>query len=382
MHPVSRRSAVAPFLAMDVLAEANRLKATGRDIVSLAVGQPSDPAPRAALDAARDALAIGRIGYTDALGLTSLRTALAAYYESRHGVSVDPSRIAVTTGSSAAFTLAFLAAFDAGATIAIARPGYPAYRNIIAALGMSVHELPVGETGGLITPDHVREAARTRQIDGLLVASPANPTGSVMTKQEAEALFSCCAELGIRVISDEIYHNLNHVGQDLTALELGDDAIVINSFSKYYCMTGWRIGWMVVPENMIRAIERLQQNLFISAPELSQIAAEAALGARDELDRVRDRYKANRALLLDALPRLGMPFASPPDGAFYAWCDVSAHTNDSMDFSRRILNEIGVAAPSGLDFDPVEGARLMRFSYAGSTRDIETALERLSGWLA
>ena len=376
---LSRRGAVEPFHAMDVLAEATKRRASGRPVISMAVGQPVHPAPEAARAAARRALEIGRIGYTDALGLLSLRRAISDFYRDRHGVSVDPGRIAITTGSSAGFNLAFLALFDAGDRVAIARPGYPAYRNILAALGIETVEIEVSaENGFTLTPEALEAAGR---IDGVLLASPANPTGTVTGRANLAALSAYCRENGVAFISDEIYHGLTFVGEEATALEFGEDAVIINSFSKYYCMTGWRIGWMVLPETLVRPVERIAQSLYISAPELSQIAAEAALGAEAELNVYRDAYRVNRDFLVQRLPELGFSIASPMDGAFYAYVDVSRFTNDSMAFARRMLAETDVAATPGIDFDPKDGHHTMRFSYAGSFEEMSEAVDRLARWL-
>ncbi|MXN46745.1 aminotransferase class I/II-fold pyridoxal phosphate-dependent enzyme [Shinella kummerowiae] len=377
---LSRRGAVEPFHAMDVLAEATKQRAAGRPVISMAVGQPVHPAPEAAREAARKALEIGRIGYTDALGLLSLRLAIADFYRNHHGVSVDPGRIAITTGSSAGFNLAFLALFDAGDRVAIARPGYPAYRNILAALGIETVEIEVSaENGFTLTPEALQAAGR---IDGVLLASPANPTGTVTGRANLAALSAYCRDNGIAFISDEIYHGLTFVGEEATALEFGNEAVIINSFSKYYCMTGWRIGWMVLPEALVRPVECIAQSLYISAPELSQIAAEAALGAEAELNVYRDAYRVNRDFLVKRLPELGFSIASPMDGAFYAYVDVSRFTNDSMAFARRMLAETDVAATPGIDFDPKDGHHTMRFSYAGSFDEMSEAVDRLARWLA
>ena len=384
MFSLSKRSDVEPFHAMDVLAEATRRRQAGHAVISMAVGQPSHPTPQAALEAARAALGHGRIGYTDALGTLALRQALSAHYQARHGLSIDPKRIAITTGSSAGFNLAFLTLFDAGDSVAIARPGYPAYRNILAALGLDVVEIPAtDETQFTLTPESLEaaQAASGKRLKGVLLASPANPTGTVTGREALKALAEYCADRSIAFISDEIYHGLTFVGEETSALELTDEAIVINSFSKYYCMTGWRIGWMVLPERLVRPIERVAQSLYISAPELSQIAAEAALGAGAELDVYRASYGRNRDFLMRRLPEIGFRIASPMDGAFYAYVDVSRFTNDSMAFARKMLAEINVAATPGLDFDPVEGHRAMRISYAGSNAEIEEATERMAAWL-
>ena len=379
--PVSGRSAVEPFHAMDVLAEANRLKAAGHDVISMAVGQPSDPAPGIVREAARAALADGRIGYTDALGLADLREAIAAHYAGHYGVRVPVGRIVVTTGSSAAFNLAFLTLFDPGDRVAITAPGYPAYRNIMAVLGLEVVEIPLGPEGYL-TAAQLSATHQTRPLKGVLFASPANPTGAIIPEAELRKLLDVAAAHGIAAISDEIYHRLNYAGPHVTALAVRPDVTVINSFSKYYCMTGWRIGWMVLPEELVRPVERVQQSLYISAPEISQRAAIRAFDAGTELDAVKERYRKSRDMLLKRLPELGLRIAAPMDGAFYAYCDVSAHTNDSMDFARRMLAEAHVAATPGLDFDTVEGHRFMRFSYAGSVDDMAEATNRIERWLA
>ncbi len=384
MIPVSKRSEVEPFHAMDVLAEATRRRESGRPVISLAVGQPAHPAPRTALEAARDALEAGRIGYTDALGRRSLKAAIARHYALRHGVDVAVERIAVTTGSSAAFNLAFLALFDAGARVAITRPGYPAYRNILAMLGLEAVEIPVGiDHAFTLTPAALEaEQARSgRKIDGVLLASPANPTGTVTGRERLAELAAYCSKKSIAFISDEIYHGLTFVGEETSALELTEEAVVVNSFSKYYCMTGWRIGWMVLPPSLVRPVERMAQSLYISAPEISQIAAEAALDGREELDAVREGYDRNRQLMARRLPELGLDIASPMDGAFYAYVDISRHSNDSMSFAYDMLEATDVAATPGADFDPVEGHRAMRLSYAGSHGDMEEALDRMQRWL-
>ena len=384
LFSLSKRSDVEPFHAMDVLAEATRRRQAGHAVISMAVGQPSHPTPRAALEAARTALDHGRIGYTDALGTLALKQALAGDYRARHGLEIDPARIAITTGSSAGFNLAFLTLFDPGDSVAIARPGYPAYRNILAALGLDVVEVPVtAETHFTLTPESLEAAqvASGKRLKGVLLASPANPTGTVTGRAALKALADYCADRSIAFISDEIYHGLTFVGEETSALELTDEAIVINSFSKYYCMTGWRIGWMVLPERLVRPVERVAQSLYISAPELSQIAATAALGAGTELDTYRESYRRNRDFLTQRLPEIGFSIASPMDGAFYAYVDVTRFTNDSMAFARKMLADINVAATPGLDFDPIEGHRAMRLSYAGSNAEIEEAVERMAAWL-
>ncbi|BBD38248.1 1-aminocyclopropane-1-carboxylate deaminase [Aminobacter sp. Y103A] len=377
---ISRRGEVEPFHAMDILAEANRLRALGAPVISMAVGQPSDPAPQRVRDAAAAALKLGRIGYTDALGLSDLRKAISAHYAEHYRIDVPVSRIAVTTGSSAAFNLAFLAMFDAGDRVAIAAPGYPAYRNIMGALGLDVVEIEL-EGAAYLHAEHLRTAHAQKPLKGVLFASPANPTGAVVPAGDLKALVDTARELGIAVISDEIYHRLAYGAPDVTALTYDSDVTVINSFSKYYCMTGWRIGWMVLPDRLVRPVERIAQSLYISAPELSQVAAIEAFNVTDELEVIKARYAWNRELLAKRLPELGFSFAAPMDGAFYAFCDVSRLTNDSMEFASRMLAEAHVAATPGRDFDPLAGHRFMRFSYAGSHDDMIESMDRLERWL-
>ncbi len=378
----SRRSDVAPFIAMDVLAEAARLEASGRKIVHMEIGQPSAPAPKPALAAAEAALKHGRLGYTEALGIAPLRSALSAHYMRAYGVDVPMGRIMATTGSSAGFNLAFLAAFDPGDRVVLTAPGYPAYRNILKALGLVPVEIEVGEeTRWSLTPDHLESARNDGPVKGVLVASPGNPTGTMMTAEALETLVRYCEDEGIWFISDEIYHGLDYAGEQKTALETSDNVIVINSFSKYYCMTGWRIGWMVLPEHLVRPTERIAQSLYISPPELSQIAATHALDAVQELEAVKSGYAANRTLLLEGLPGIGFDRLLPVDGAFYIYADISRFSSDSLDFAKRMLHEAGVATTPGVDFDPVHGHEFLRFSFAGAHEDMREALERLSGFV-
>jgi aspartate/methionine/tyrosine aminotransferase len=376
---LSRRAMVPPFIAMDVLREANERAAGGADIIHLELGQPSTPAPRAVLAAAEAALRRDVLGYTDALGLPALREAIAQHYRAAYGVVVDPARIVVTTGSSGGFILAFLAAFDAGERVALAAPSYPAYRNILAALDLVAVELDAGPAQRYqATLDLLR--AESAPIDGLIIASPANPTGSMIEPAALAAIAAHCDAAGIRLISDEIYHGITYEQPAATAAGTSPDAIVINSFSKYYSMTGWRIGWMVVPSDMIRAVECLAQNIFISPPSLAQHAALAAFAARDELEANCRRYAENRALLLAELPQAGFEHFAPPDGAFYLYADIGALTNDSRDFCSRMLREIGVACTPGIDFDPKRGHATMRICFAGATADIAEAARRLRNW--
>ena len=378
----SRRSAVAPFVAMDVLRSALEAEARGQRVIHMEVGQPGAPAPRPVLAAAAEGVRDGRLGYTEALGLRTLRARIARHYADAHGISLDPQRVAVTTGSSGGFNLAFLAAFDAGERVALAAPGYPAYRNILSALGLEVVEIPTTmETRHAITPEMLEKVHRATPLAGLLVASPANPSGTIMTPEALRALIEAAELLGIRFISDEIYHGLVYEGLAETALRVSDRAIVVNSFSKYYCMTGWRVGWLVLPDDLIRPVERLAQNLYISPPDLSQRAAIAAFDAKEELEAVKAGYAANRTLLLDRLPRLGFEDHFPVDGAFYVYASVRRFTNDSSAFAARMLAEAGVAATPGVDFDTERGHGFMRFSFAGQHADMVEATERLARWL-
>ncbi|MCW2307410.1 pyridoxal phosphate-dependent aminotransferase [Rhodobium gokarnense] len=378
----SARCNVAPFHAMDVLAKANALEAAGRTIVHMEVGQPGAPAPAPVLEAARRVLDVGQVRYTEALGILPLRERIAVHYREAYGIEVPVDRIAITTGSSAAFNLAFLAGFDVGDRVALPTPGYPAYRNILAALGLDAVEIETtAESRWALTPEMVRAAHAEKPLKGVLVASPANPTGTMVRPDALKALTDVCRELGIWFISDEIYHGLVYEGRAETALALSDDAIVINSFSKYYCMTGWRVGWMVVPERLVRPIERLGQNLYLSVPELSQRAAVAAFEAKDALEAIKEGYAANRRLLLDRLPQIGFDELLPVDGAFYVYGSVRKFSNDSMEFAQKMLLEAGVAASPGVDFDPLGGHNYLRFSFAGTTEAIAEGCDRLQNWL-
>lgn len=378
----STRSEVQPFIAMDVLTEANRLERQGRSIVHMELGEPGAPVPAAVRAAAEAALKRGRVGYTEALGLPALRAAIAEHYGRRYGVEVPASRVAVTAGSSGAFNLAFLALFDVGDRVGLPTPGYPAYRNILTALGLEVVEIATeAATRWQATPEMIAKVHAETPLKGLVVASPANPSGTMMTREGLRDLVAACRDMGISLVMDEIYHGLVYAGSETTALEFADDIVVVNSFSKYYCMTGWRIGWMVLPEAMVRPVERIAQNLFISPSELSQWAALGAFAATEELEAVKAGYATSRALLLERLPAIGLDRFLPVDGAFYLYADVSRFTNDSLDFSRRMLTEAGIAATPGLDFDTARGAQYLRFSFAGRTEAVREACDRLAGWL-
>ncbi len=376
---ISGRGQIDPFIVMDVMREANVLDAAGEDIVHLEVGQPGTSAPARVRDAAIAALNADRLGYTDALGIPALRERLAMHYSDFYGVSVDPARIVITTGSSGAFLLAFLAAFDVGDRVALAAPGYPAYRNILTALGI---EPVIVETRleDRFQPTPELLARVEGRLDGLIVASPSNPTGTMIGAAEMAGLTGYCRENDIRFVSDEIYHGITYGHDSVTALEHDPEAVIINSFSKYFSMTGWRLGWMIVPPEMTRSIECLAQNLFISPPTLSQHAAMAAFDSQEELQSNIARYARNRDILLAELPRAGFDRLAPADGAFYIYADVGHMTNDSAEFCRRMLTEAQVAATPGLDFDPYRGNTYVRFSFAGSEDDMTRAVERLRRW--
>ena len=378
----SRRGAIAPFIVMDVMRAANARAADGARVLHLEVGQPSTPAPEPVLQAAARALSCDRLGYTDAFGVEALRRRIARHYAESHGVDVDWRRIAVTCGSSGGFVLAFLAAFDAGQRVAVGIPGYPAYRNILTALGVEVVLLPLDhDTHCQPTPALLDELVRrSGPIDGLIVASPANPTGSLLDAAALGALVHWCGQNGAQLVSDEIYHGIVYGGGAATALALTDEAIVVNSFSKYWSMTGWRIGWLVLPERLLRSVECLAQNLYISPPSLSQHAAIAAFDCAAIIDAHVARYAANRAVLLEALPRAGFCDIAPADGAFYLYARLSDGDPDSPEFCRRLLDEADVAITPGIDFDPLRGHRTVRFSYAGGTDEMEEAAARLIGW--
>jgi aspartate/methionine/tyrosine aminotransferase len=378
----SARSNVPPFMVMDVMAAAARLEAAGVHVVHMEVGQPAAPAPATALAAARAAL--GRpIAYTEALGLPSLRRRIARHYGERYGIDLDPARVVVTTGSSAAFMLAFLTLFEPGDRVAIANPGYPPYRHILSALGCEPVLIETSAaTRWALTGEALLAAHRQKPLAGVLVASPANPTGTMIPADVLGPLIAAAEGAGIRFISDEIYHGLDYAFPAATAATFSDRAVIINSFSKYFCMTGWRIGWMVAPEPLVRPIERLQQNFSISVPTLAQVAAEAAFDGSAEMEEIKHGYEENRRLLVEGFPQAGLDRFLPADGAFYLYADVSRFTNDSQDFAKRMLAEAHVAATSGIDFDPTDGRHYMRFCYAGSRDDTQAAVERIGRWLA
>jgi aspartate/methionine/tyrosine aminotransferase len=378
----SGRSGVPPFMAMDVVAAAARLEAQGRRIVHMEVGQPAVGAPSHAIAAVRAALGNGPHGYTETLGVPSLRRRIARAYDAWHGLEIEPERIVVTTGSSAGFMLGFLAAFEAGERVAVALPGYPPYRHILSALGCEVVAIETSAADRWsITAESLLAQHRIKPLKGVIVASPANPTGTMMSGETLGELIRCAEDAGITVISDEIYHGLDYAFAAESAARFSQNTIIINSFSKYFCMTGWRIGWMVVPHALVRAIERLQQNLAISVPTLSQIAAEAALDSRDELEAIKHGYADNRRILVEGLPGAGLTSFLPVDGAFYLYADISRFSDDSHVFSKRMLEEAGVAATPGVDFDPVHGRHFLRLCYAGPREDMREAVALIGGWL-
>jgi len=375
----SKRSEVDAFIVMDVMEAARAAEAAGRHIVHMEVGQPGTPAPAAARQALAQAMEAGALGYTVALGLPELRARIAGLYREWYGLDLDPARVVVTSGASGAFLLAFTALFDSDARVGLGEPCYPSYRQILTALGMT----PVG------LQTHAKDRYQPKPqdlegagLDGLIVASPSNPSGTMLDRPAMTALIQAAAAQDVAYISDEIYHGVHYDRPAVSALEISDDVYVINSFSKYFSMTGWRVGWMVVPPDHVRTIERLAQNMFICPAHASQIAALAALDSREELDANRDVYTHNRQLMLDGLPKAGFTRIAPPDGAFYVYADVSEFTNDSRAFAAEILEHAGVAVTPGMDFDPHRGHQTLRFSYAAASDQIALGLERLQAFMA
>jgi len=377
---LSGRGDVDPFIVMDVMEAARKAEESGRKIIHMEVGQPGTGAPKAAIAALEQAMEAGPLGYTVALGLPALRRRVAKLYRDWYGLDISAERIVITAGSSAAFQLAFLNLFDAGARVAIGDPGYPSYRNILRALDLD----PVRIETRFETRYQpvVADLEMAGDLNGVLVASPANPTGTMLDMTAMRALINHCAERDISFISDEIYHGIEYGNRAVTALEISDDVYVINSFSKYFSMTGWRVGWMVVPQDHVRRMERLMQNLFICAPHAAQVAALAALDCDDALQQNLAVYAKNRAYLLEHLPAAGFPKIAPPDGAFYIYADVSDFGVDSATLAAQILDEAGVAVTPGLDFDPIRGHLNLRFSYASAHADIVEGVARLAKWAA
>jgi aspartate/methionine/tyrosine aminotransferase len=378
----SKRSDVPPFIVMDVMAAAAQREAQGVHIVHMEVGQPAAPAPATAIKAAQDALTRGRIGYTETLGIPSLRARIARHYQDAYDLALDPARIVVTTGSSGGFILAFLSMFEPGDRVALANPGYPPYRHILSALGCEPVLIETSaETRWALSAKALIAAHQHAPLKGVVIASPANPTGTMMDADALTRLIAVAEAEGIRVISDEIYHGLDYAFAAETAAHTSERVVVINSFSKYFCMTGWRVGWMVAPDALVRPIERLQGNLAISVPTLAQVAAEAAFDGREEMEAVKHGYEENRRILTEGLPKAGLDKFLPVDGAFYLYADISRFSDDSLDFAKRMLNEADVAATPGIDFDPVNGRHFLRFCYAGSAAEMREAVERIGNWL-
>lgn len=374
----STRSAVDPFIVMDVMQAAARAEAAGQHIIHMEVGQPGTGAPKGAVEALKTAMDGGALGYTVALGLPALRARIARMYGDWYNVDLDPNRVVITSGSSGGFILAFTSLFDTGDRVGIGAPGYPSYRQILKALALTPVDLQTAPAHRL---QPVPADFADMDLAGLLVASPANPTGTMLDRPAMGALIDACAGQGAAFISDEIYHGIEYERKAVTALELTDECYVINSFSKYFSMTGWRVGWMVVPQDHVRVVERIAQNMFICAPHASQVAALAAMDCDDELQANMDVYRANRALMMAGLRAAGFTRFAPPDGAFYVYADVSEHTSDSLSFAAEILEKARVSVTPGLDFDPVRGGTTLRFSYARSAEDITEGLARLKAFM-
>ena len=379
---LAKRSAIDPFIVMDVMAAANAREAKGADVIHMEVGQPGTPAPRAACARAIEALQSERLGYTEALGIPALRARIARWTAERYGVSIAPERVVVTSGSSAGFVLAFLALFDVGASIGLPSPGYPCYRQIASALGVRPRLIETSGQGRWMPTTADVETLAAEGAAGLLLASPNNPTGTMALGPRLRELAEACRKHRLWFISDEIYHGLEYEAPAETALAHSDAAIVVNSFSKYFSMTGWRVGWLIVPEELVRPIERLAQNLYISPPAVSQVAALGAFDGIEELEAIKRGYARNRAMLLEELPRAGFTTILPADGAFYLYADVSRFTPDSEAFAKAMLAEIGVAVTPGIDFDPVHGRNYLRFSYAGPEPAMREAARRIKNWTA
>jgi aspartate/methionine/tyrosine aminotransferase len=378
MH-ISQRSDVAAFVVMDVMQAAAQLEEQGTEVLHLEIGQPGTPAPDAVLEAAKKAMDTDKLGYTVAVGLPQLRQAISQHYADRFDVEVDPDCIVVTPGSSGAFILAFLAAFDKGARVAVPAPGYPCYRNILQSLDLEAVDVQISaDNDYLLMPEDLEKL--DQPVSGVIVSSPSNPTGSMYSDEDFQALIEYCQANNIAFISDEIYHGLSFCGPATSALTFSKDLFIVNSFSKYFAMTGWRIGWLIAPKEMVRPIERLMQNLFISTTTISQLAAVEAFKCYDLLDSYVDDYKVKRDLLYKRLTEAGLTKIASPDGAFYLYADIAHLTDDSVTLCRRILEEISVAVTPGVDFDPARGHQTMRFSYAADYKTIDEASKRLKQW--
>lgn len=375
----SARGSVDPFIVMDVMEAASKKEKSGYEVIHLEVGQPGSLAPKMAAETVKNKISKSPMGYTVALGIPELREKIADLYLRWYNVQVEPERIIVTPGSSGAFILTFTGLFDVGDTVGVGSPGYPSYRQILKALSLNTNTIKTFNNNKFqpVVADIINNS-----LDGLLVASPANPTGSMLNKNDLEKLITACKTKQTVFISDEIYHGIEYESRAVSALEVSDDCIVINSFSKYFSMTGWRLGWVVVPKNHIRQFERLAQNMFICAPHISQIAALGALDAYDELNLNLKTYETNRTMLIEELPKLGLKNFAPPDGAFYFYIDVSEYTDDSVTFAKSILDEVHVAITPGIDFDSERGLKTIRLSYACSTLDLKEGLKRLEKFMS
>ena len=375
----SARGSVDPFIVMDVMQAASKKEKSGYEVIHLEVGQPGSLAPKMAAESVKNKISKSPMGYTVALGIPELREKIADLYLRWYNVQVEPERIIVTPGSSGAFILTFTGLFDVGDTVGVGSPGYPSYRQILKALSLNTNTIKTFDNNKFqpVVADIINNS-----LDGLLVASPANPTGSMLNKNDLEKLITACKTKQTVFISDEIYHGIEYESRAVSALEVSDDCIVINSFSKYFSMTGWRLGWVVVPKNHIRQFERLAQNMFICAPHISQIAALGALDAYDELNLNLKTYETNRTMLIEELPKLGLKNFAPPDGAFYFYIDVSEYTDNSVTFAKSILDEVDVAITPGIDFDSERGLKTIRLSYACSTSDLKEGLKRLEKFMS
>ena len=375
----SARGSVDPFIVMDVMEAASNKEKSGYEVIHLEVGQPGTSAPKMAAESVKNKISKSTMGYTVALGIPELREKIADLYLRWYNIQVEPERIIVTPGSSGAFILTFTGLFDVGDTVGVGSPGYPSYRQILKALSLNTRTIKTFNNNKFqpVAADIINNS-----LDGLLVASPANPTGSMLNKYDLAKLIDACKMKQTVFISDEIYHGIEYESKAVSALEVSDDCIVINSFSKYFSMTGWRLGWIVVPKNHIRQFERLAQNMFICAPHISQIAALGALDASYELNLNLKTYEANRTMLIEELPKLGLKNFAPPDGAFYFYIDVSEYTNDSVNFAKSVLDEVHVAITPGIDFDPERGLKTIRLSYACSTSDLKEGLKRLEKFMS
>lgn len=375
----SARGSVDPFIVMDVMEAASKKEKSGYEVIHLEVGQPGSLAPKMAAESVKNIISKSPMGYTVALGIPELREKIADLYLRWYNVQVEPERIIVTPGSSGAFILTFTGLFDVGDTVGVGSPGYPSYRQILKALSLNTNTIKTFNNNKFqpVVADIINNS-----LDGLIVASPANPTGSMLNKNDLEKLITACKTKQTVFISDEIYHGIEYESRAVSALEVSDDCIVINSFSKYFSMTGWRLGWVVVPKNHIRQFERLAQNMFICAPHISQIAALGALDAYDELNLNLKTYETNRTMLIEELPKLGLKNFAPPDGAFYFYIDVSEYTDDSVTFAKSILDEVHVAITPGIDFDSERGLKTIRLSYACSTSNLKEGLKRLEKFMS